>query len=139
MHSISLTKKACWRNFMLFSEGIWLHNNEIPIPKLGFHCLQKTAAYWFISNLTGSKTLKYDHITIFKFFSQTGKPYNIDTTKVSSMTFTFNCAYTWPSYKNKYTVCEPIIPEDTGAIIYSQNVDNFSSVWSMVLSHMNDT
>jgi hypothetical protein len=43
---------------MLFSEGIRLHNNGIPIPKLGFHSVQETAAYWFVTNLTGSKALK---------------------------------------------------------------------------------
>jgi len=39
---------------MLLSQGTRLHNNEIPVPKLGFHSVQETAAYSFITNLTGN-------------------------------------------------------------------------------------
>ena len=39
-------------------------------------------------------------------------------------------------FPRKNTLWEPIIFDDPSAIIYSQNVDNFSSVSNMVLSHM---
>lgn len=68
------------------------------------------------------------------FFLRLGSPKTWNTTKANSMTLIFHCAYTWPSYKNKYTLYEPIILENTNILIYSQNV-NFYSVSNMVVSY----
>jgi len=72
---------------------------------------------------------------LVQLFSQTGNNKTGSFPKVNSKTLTFCNIHERPSSQNN-TLSEPIIFTDGTSVINGQNVDDFSSVSNIILSHM---
>jgi hypothetical protein len=108
-------------------------NHEILLAKLHYYGIQGTVANWFRSHLTNRKQ-KTEIKSFEKFFSKWGTVIH-GVPQASILGPLIFIIYINDLSTTINTLPEPILfTDDTSLIIYSKNIDDFSTVSNTVLS-----